>query len=283
MSVRIIIDSSTDVNPAIESRFTVLPILIRFGEEEFVDGVTLSHQQFYRRLMTSDVLPTTSLITPSTFAEAFEAVAQAGDTAVVLTLASTLSGTYQSAVIAAQDYPGQIFVVDSMNATTGAGVLAEYALELADQGVPAEQIAQALTQERDRITLVATLDTLEYLKKGGRISSAVAFVGGMLSIKPVVCLKNGEVQILAKARGVKQGSQRMIEEIQKVGIDFSRPVLLGYTGLTDARLQSFIQDSSALWSQGGEPVHSTLVGSVVGTHVGPDAYVATFFRKEPNK
>ena len=281
MKVRIIVDSTADINEQIRHRLAVVPLTVHFGDEEFVDGVTITHKEFYEKLVETDVLPTTSQATPAAFEEVFSSVAAAGESAVVLTISSNLSGTYQSAMIAAQEYPGQIFVVDSQSAAIGAGVLAELALQLADSGMEAEQIAQRMEQERENVRVIAMLDTLEYLKRGGRISKAVAFAGGILSIKPVVSIQDGQIHILGKARGSKQGNNLLVAEIQKAGgLDFSKPVLLGYTGLSDVLLQKYIEDSKALWEQGARELYSTIIGSVIGTHAGPGAVAVAFFRKQ---
>ena len=137
-----------------------------------------------------------------------------------------------------------------------------------------------LEEKKKDVCLIAMLDTLEYLKKGGRISSTAAFAGGLLNIKPVVNIENGEIHILGKARGSKQGNNLLIQEIRKAGgIDFTMPILLGYTGLTDVLLKKYIEDSSALWENGTDTLNYTTVGSVVGTHTGPGVIAAAFFRK----
>lgn len=279
MRVKIIVDSTSDIRSDIKERLTVVPLTVHFGEQEYVDGVTITHKEFYEKLIESDELPRTSQASPDAFARVFEPIAQAGDTAVVITVASQLSGTYQSAVIAAQDYPEQIFVVDSQSVAIGAGILAELALQLADSGLSAEAIADRILIERENICLIAMLDTLEYLKRGGRISKAVAFAGGLLSIKPVVTVKAGEIVILGKARGSKQGNNLLVSEIQKAGgVNFSKPILLGYTGLTDVLLQKYIEDSASLWKHGTESLNTTAIGSVIGTHAGPGAIAAAFFK-----
>ena len=280
MSVRIIIDSTVDIDPKLKNRFTIVPLTVHFGKEEYLDGVTITHKQFYEKLIESDVLPTTSQAPPVAFAEVFKEIASAGDTAVVITIASRLSGTFQSAMIAAQDYEGTIFVVDSRTATIGSGILAELALQLADSGMDAKTIAEKLTEERENVCLIALLDTLEYLKRGGRISKAEAFAGGILSIKPVIALKDGKIITLGKARGSKQGNNLLIKEIQNTGgVDFNKPILLGYTGLSDLLLKKYEADSQELWQEGTNELNSTLIGSVIGTHAGPGAIAAAFFKK----
>lgn len=277
---RIIIDSSTDLTPAIRDRVTVVPLTIHFDGREYIDGVTIDHKKFYELLVESDALPTTSQASPAAFADVYEQVRAAGDQAVVLTVSSRLSGTYQSAVIAAEDYP-EIQVVDSLNVAIGTGILAEYALRLADRGLDAEHIALKLLRIRDKIRLVAMLDTLEYLKKGGRISKTAAVAGSLLSIKPVVCIRDGEIAILGKARGSRQGNNLLVKEIEAAGgVDFDMPLLLGYTGLNDVLLQKYIADSAYLWEAHGDALQATCIGSVVGTHAGPGAVAVAFFQQE---
>lgn len=280
MNVRIIIDSTADVNAAIKDRLTVVPLTIHFGDEEYVDGVTINHKEFYEKLIESDVLPSTSQATPAAFADVFQEIVDAGDSAVVLTVASKLSGTYQSATIAASEYPDRIFVVDTTTVAIGAGILAELALQLADSGMSAKEIADKITEERKNVRLIALLDTLEYLKRGGRISKAAAIAGGILSIKPVITVKDGEIAVLGKARGSKHGNNLLISEIHAAGgVNFQKPLMLGYTGLSDAMLQKYIKDSAALWSEADGELPIAIIGSVVGTHAGPGAIAAAFFAK----
>ena len=279
MCVRIIVDSSTDVSEKYREKIQFVPLTVRFGDKEYLDGVELSKHQFYEMLVESDVLLTTSQATPAAFAEYLESVASAGDSAVVITLSSKLSGTYQSAVLAAEDYPN-IYVVDSQSVAIGTGVLAQYAVELAQQGMGAEEIAQVLTQQRENVRVVALLDTLEYLKKGGRISKTVAFAGGVLNIKPVVTVQDGAVALIGKARGSRNGNNLLVEKIREAGgVDFERPVLLGYTGLSSALLEKYVDDSKALWADHVDKLDGCLLCSVIGTHAGPGAVAVAFFRK----
>ena len=279
MCVRIIVDSSTDVSEKYREKIQFVPLTVRFGDKEYLDGVELPKHQFYEMLVESDALPTTSQATPAAFAEYLESVASAGDSAVVITLSSKLSGTYQSAVLAAEDYPN-IYVVDSQSVAIGTGVLAQYAVELAQQGMGAEEIAQVLTQQREKVCVVALLDTLEYLKKGGRISKTVAFAGGVLNIKPVVTVQDGAVALIGKARGSRNGNNLLVEKIREAGgVDFERPVLLGYTGLSSALLEKYVDDSKALWADHVDKLDGCLLCSVIGTHAGPGAVAVAFFRK----
>lgn len=276
--VNIIVDSTADITEDVKERLTVVPLTLRFGDEEYIEGVTIQKKEFYQKLIESDVLPKTSQAAPADFEDVFEKIVAAGESAVVITLSSKLSGTWQSAMIAAREYEDSVYVVDSRNVAIGAAILAKLALRLVDEGMGAREIAERLEKEREKICLIAMLDTLEYLKKGGRISAAAAFAGGVLSIKPVVCIRDGEIVVLGKARGSKQGNNLLVSEIRKTGgIDFTKPILLGYTGLDDTLLQKYIEDSKALWEEGISSLETTMIGSVIGTHAGPGAVAVAFF------
>ena len=278
MHVKILVDSTADLNPAVRERISVLPLTIHFGDEEYLDGVTITGQEFYEKLVESDVMPTTSQASPYAFEEKFNELTTNGDQVVAITVSSKLSGTYQSAMIAAENFPGKVWVVDSASVAIGAGILAEHALNLADYGVSAAEIAEQLETVKSRIHVLAMLDTLEFLKRGGRISKAVALAGTMLSIKPVVSLDGGEITVRGKARGSRQANNLLVKEIQAAGgVDFSMPLMLGYTGLSDVLLKKYIEDSGDLWQNNCQELPYAMIGSVVGTHAGPGAVAVAFF------
>ncbi len=279
MKTRIIIDSTVDILPEFKNRVYTVPLTVNFGEEEYIDGVTIDHETFYKKLVESDVLPSTSQATPAAFMKEFEKVKQANESAVVITLSSGFSGTYQSAIIAAEEYKN-IYVVDSTSAAMGSGILVELAFRLLDAGISAESIAATLELEKKKIVVVALLDTLEYLKRGGRVSKTVAFAGTLLNIKPVISVVDGEIHMLGKARGSKIGNNLLVQEIEKAGgVDFSKPVLLGYSGLSDVLLVKYIEDSKHIWEGNIDNPRYTSVGSVIGTHSGPGAVIVAFFKK----
>lgn len=278
MSTRIIVDSTADLLPEVQQQVHTVPLTVHFGEQEYVDKVTIDNRTFYEKLVESDVLPSTSQATPADFIKELDKAREAGDEAVIITLSSKLSGTYQSAVIAAEAYEN-MYVVDSGNVAIAGGILAELAIRLVDEGLDARTVAERLEEEKKKLVLVALVDTLEYLKKGGRVSKSVVFAGAMLNIKPVLSVVDGEITILGKARGSKMGNNLLVQEVEKAGgVDFSKPVLLGYTGLSDALLLKYIEDSRPLWEQGLETVRYTTIGSVIGTHAGPGAIAAAFFK-----
>ena len=278
MKTRIIADSTADLLPQLKERVHVVPLTVHFGDQEYIDGVTIDHKTFYEKLVETDTLPSTSQATPAAFEQEYLAAKEAGEAAVVITLSSKLSGTYQSAVIAGEDYEN-IYIVDSGTAAIGGGILVELALKYLDAGMSAREIAAQLEADKEKIVIVALVDTLDYLKMGGRVSKTVAFAGTLLNIKPVLSVVDGEVKMLGKARGSKQGNNLLVQEIEKAGgVDFSKPVLLGYTGLSDALLLKYMEDSKHLWEAGLESVPYTTIGSVIGTHAGPGAVAVAFFK-----
>ena len=281
MNIKIIVDSTADLLPETASKVAIVPLSVHFGDREYVSGVNINPNQFYEMLVESDTLPTTSQPAPYLFEEAFEKAVGEGDEVICLTCSGKLSGTNQSANIAAAEFDGKVHVVDSGSVAIGLGILVEYALKLVDRGLSAEEIVWKLMQKRDSVKLLALVDTLEYLKKGGRISSAVALAGGLLNIKPVISVNDGEIKLVGKARGSRQGNNLLVQEIQKAGgVDFNLPLMLGYTGLSDVLLQKYIQDSAALWEGYRESLPVSIVGSVVGTHAGPGAVAVAFFSAE---
>ena len=280
MSVRIITDSGIDLPGELDPRLTVIPLGITFGTTTYADGVDLTNDRFYELLIESDELPKTSQATPFTYHEVLAPICAAGDEAVVITLSSKLSGTYQSAVTAASEFDG-VYVVDSKNVTIGQSILVQYALRLVEEGLGAAEIAEKVAAAADRVCLLALLDTLEYLRRGGRIPKSVGMIGEVLSIKPVVGVEDGEVVMLGKARGSKNGRNQLHQQVEKHGIDFTMPVLLGYTGLSDKLLRKYLDDNRAIWEHvvAEEDLPIASVGATIGTHVGPGAIALAFFAK----
>lgn len=280
MSIKIVLDSTTDLLPELKEKFEVVPLTVNFGNEEFIDGVTITHEEFYAKLIESDVMPTTSQAAPEAFEKVFGKIVGNGDEVIAITVASKLSGTYQSACIAAEEFPGKVKVIDAKSVAIGTAILAEYALSLVESGLSSDIVAEKIEEKREDVRVVALIDTLEYLKKGGRLSKTAAFAGTLLNIKPVVSLVDGEINILGKARGSKQGNNFLVKEIEKAGgADFSLPVLLGYTGHDKYMLEKYVEDSRYIWDGNVGSLRETCVGSVIGTHVGPGAIAVAFFKQ----
>lgn len=274
--IRILTDSGSDICAPFPENLTVIPLTIHFGPEEYRDSETIDHKTFYEKLTSGSALPTTSLIPPGEFEQAYKKARDAGETVIAILLSSKLSGTYQSAALAAEEFEN-IFVIDSLNATLGEQILVKYALQLVEQGISATDIAAELERAKSHVNLMGLPDTLEYLHRGGRISKTIAVLGGALSIKPVLRLVDGVVVMIGKARGSKNGNNYLIQEVNKSGVDFSKPLCLGYTGLSDELLQRYIADSRQLWEGKTDKLPISTVGATIGTHVGPGAIVVAFF------
>lgn len=281
--IKILVDSASDLEQqdASELGVTVLPLQIRFGSEEYLDGVSLTHREFFEKLIETDELPQTSQINEYRFDEVFASLTADGSEVIAITLSSKLSGTHASAVKAAKKYAGKVIVVDSLNACIGERILLEHAVRLVGEGkLTAAQIAAELEEKKGKIQLLAVLDTLKYLRKGGRISSVTAIAGEMLSIKPVISVVRGEVKLVGKAMGSKKGNNLLTQLVRDCGgIDFTMPYVLGYSGLSDAFLQKYIRDSELLWKGYTDRVPYHMIGSTIGTHVGPGAIAVAFFAK----
>ena len=280
MSIRIITDSASDITPehANELGINIIPMKVTFGDKTFLDGIELGHERFFEMLIESDTLPTTSQINPFEYEEEFRKIVDEGDEVICIVLSKALSGCYQSACIAAEEFDGKVSVVDSENACIGEMILVERAVQLANLGKSRKEIVETLEAEKKTICLVALLDTLEYLKKGGRISATAAVAGAILNIKPVIAIEHGEVALKGKARGSKNGNNILKEQIKASGgIDFDKPCMLAYAGFSRAMLDKYLADCQELYEDYDGELRSCSIGSIIGTHIGPGAIAAAFF------
>ncbi len=261
----------------------MLPLSVGFGTTIYQADVDLSRERFYELLVEGDEFPTTGQVNPYAFSQAIARAQEAGENVVVITLSSKLSGTHQSACAAAAEAGGatEVHVVDTKSVTVGEHILVDYALRLVDEGRTAAEVAAAVEAAVDRVCVVGLLDTLEYLKRGGRISAAAGTVGELLSIKPVITIDDGEVAVLGKARGSKNGRNLLRQQVENAGgIDFSMPVMLGYSGLSDKLLRKYVKDSRSVWEGNiaEDDIPTLMVGATIGTHVGPGAVAVAFFK-----
>ena len=270
MGIKIITDSASDITQqeAEKMGITVIPLTTRFGEEEYLDGVTIDKDTFFRKLTESGLFPTTSLVPPAKYADEFAKYPD--DEIICITVASKLSGCYQSALLASGDY-NNVYLIDSENATVGERLLVELAVRLINEGKSAKEIADILNEKKKKVTIVALMDTLEYLKKGGRISAAAAAFGALLM--------EGEIKVLAKGKGVKNGRVLFRDEIDKKGeLDLNLPYTYAYSGLSEDNLNMFKEANADLFNGDvNAPVHP--IGAVIGTHVGPGAVAISCFLK----
>lgn len=279
MAVKLLVDSASDIDLSEAKEFgaELLSMRITFEDGEYLDGVDLSRTRFFEKLIESAELPRTSQINPFEFEQAFEKLTADGSEVVAITISSKLSGTYKSALQAAEKFGGRVRVVDSLNASTGERLLFLRALQLQGEGKTAEEIAAELDSCKHRICLLAVLDTLVYLRKGGRISSLTAFAGEMLSIKPVIGIVDGEVKMAGKALGSKKSNNLLTKLIKEKGVDFSMPFGVMWSGADDAMLKKYIEDSRILWADHTQSLPAYMIGSTIGAHIGPGAIGVAFF------
>ena len=278
--VRIITDSTSDLLPQRrqELGIDVLPLSVHFGEESFQDGVDITNQGFYERLSQAETLPTTSQVNPEDFAALFQRYVDQGDQVVGIFISSDLSGTCQSAAIARDMVDGgEIHVIDSRSVTFALGLLVEQAAAFRDQGLSAAEIAERITQLTGRLRLLAVVDTLKYLKMGGRISAATAVVGGILGISPIIAVRDGKVEAVGKARGRKAALQWMAKRMEQEPPAAGLPVSFGHSNAPKA-----MEECIAFFvPQLGSPQYFTGdIGAVVGTHAGPGAAGIAYFAAE---
>lgn len=287
MVTKILVDSASDIDleEAKEYGVELIPMEISFGNETYEDGVTLSHDEFFEKLIETDVMPKTSRISAYRFEEKFAGMTEEDEETeiVCITLSSELSGTYDEAKRAAANFGGKVYVVDSFTASLGERILLEYAVLLLKQGLSAREIVERLEEKKKDIRLIALMGTLKYLKKGGRISPLVAISGELLNVKPVIAVE-GSVKMLGKVLGSKRGNNLLSESIAKAGgVDFSMPFTTAYSGFDSSVLDKYIADGSSLWKSGAENVTKHKIGSTIGTHIGPGAIAVAFFMPEPGK
>lgn len=279
MAVKLIIDAGCDLSQAQAQDLGVIlvPMTVHFGDEEYRSGIDLTHEEFYNKLAKSKELPTTSQPTPYHFEQVFQQVKDSGNEAVVLCVSSSLSGTFQSATIAAADFSDCIYVVDTRAVSIAQKILLDYAISLKKHGACAKEIAAELEKKKADVCAYGAVDTLEYLMKGGRLSKAAGAVGSVLGIRPILYLSNGELAVAGKARGPKAAITMTHNLIAEVGIDYSMPVGIGYTGNDASVIDPYLNAPNSVWSGYDVPVYN--VGSTVGTHTGPGLFIVAFFKK----
>jgi len=282
MAIRIMLDSASDMqqDEAKKLGIIVVPMTITFEQEEFLDGETLLTKHFYERLISCDTLPKTSQINVYMWEEEFEKYTSNGDKLIVITISSTLSGTYDSAVQAQKKFGDKVYIIDSQSLSVGETLLGIYAQQLVDDGMEIEDIVATLNDIKYKVKVLAVLDTLEYLKRGGRISSAVALVGKILSIKPVVTLANGKVTLLGKAIGKKNGISLMLKCARECGVvDMSKPYSQLWSGVEKQPLEKHIADAAVIFDCDADKTPLRILGCAIGTHIGPGAVGVAFFAK----
>jgi len=277
MAVRVVSDSACDLpaETCAALGIEIVPLTIRFGSDEYVDRTELSTEDFWTKLQSSPVLPETAAPSVGAFEEAFRALHDAGaDGIVCVNLSAHLSATMQSAQLAAKALDGlcPIEIIDSASASMGIGILAMHAARRAAEGADVATIAREVNERRERQTLYATLDTLEYLKKGGRIGGAQAMIGSMLSIKPIITVLNGAVEQAGKVRTRSKALNFILEKVPAGRVE---SICVLHSGASD--IEEFLAKLRPK-VEGAEIVVGT-VGPVVGVHVGPGAVGVTWIER----
>ncbi len=278
--IRIIVDSSADyrAEEIKEKNLELVPLTIIWGNETLIEGQNLTRDGFYERLVASSDFPTTSQPSPDQFLEIFEDAKEKGDDVICILLSSSLSGTCQSALLAKNiaDYEN-IHIIDSLSATHPIRLLADYACELRAQSVSAKKITEEIELLKSRTKVLAVLDTLEYLKRGGRISKTAAAIGDMANIKPLITVsEEGNVVMAGKSLGKNKAVSSIIKILQTLEIDENFPVYSIYThGMESCeKLEKKMADNSI------KTTDRLQVGTVIGTHVGPGAFGCVFVTKK---
>nr|WP_314278045.1 DegV family protein [uncultured Peptostreptococcus sp.] len=282
MSIKLVVDSASDFTyeEARNLGIYFCPLVVNFGEKEYKDNIDIDNKKFYELLETSDQLPKTSQVGPFTYQEIFEKIIKDGHTVIAITISSKLSGTYSSARIAAESFPGKVFIVDSLSATIGEKILALYALDLIKKLDDPEEIVKKIEEKREKIGICYLLDTLNYLQKGGRLTKAQALAGSILSLKPLCTLANGEVEVMGKARGIKKGMEKLADVIRLDGTyDQNMPSMLVYSGNDSKPLDKFKALYPDIFGKEIESIPVSVMGPTIGTHVGPGTIGLAFFKK----
>ena len=283
MAIRTMTDSGSDISQATAKRWgiRVFPLPVSFGDEEFLDDVTLTADDLYRRMLDTGEIPRTSRVPPYIYEVAFAEAAAAGDTVICITLSSGMSDCYQSACAAAEKFGDRVSVVDSLNVCASQFALVRYAEGLVRMGKTHAEIVQRLERDKQRLHVISYVDTLEYVYKGGRLSLFQALAGGLLRIKPIITAdEEGKVRVLGQASGRKNAYQILTQSVEDAGgIDFTLPVCMSYSGLSDEYMQVYMRQEAGLFEGKENQFHRTRFGPTVGTYSGPGAFAIGFFHK----
>lgn len=277
MAVKIITDTMCDVPASYAEQYgiKIMPLTVHFGTESFKDGIDITKEEFYKKLEKAEELPTTSQVPPIEFLEAFKEELSRGNEIICINGSGQLSGTYNSAVLAKNQLDSdKIYVIDSEGVTMGAGMLAIKAARLAEQGLGAEEINREIKESIHRMKYFFIVDTLKYLHKGGRISLSASVLGSVLNIKPIITMKDGKLDLIDKARGIKKALSTTFEMFQEKGWTLEGKVVgINHTAAPAnlALLEEYLVKEYKV-----KEIIRGEVGSVVATHAGPGA-VAIYF------
>ena len=281
--IRILIDSGSEYLPkeAQAKGIEVLPIVTNVGGNDYRDGFDLGRDEFFELLEETGQFPTTSQITPHVFAAKFKEALDAGDEVITIILSSALSGTYQNACMAQAMVGNEgVYVIDSLTATYPISILADYAATLRDEGMPAAQIVEAIEELKGSAKVIAMVDTLEYLQRGGRIPKAAAKIGEAAKLKPVISVtEKGDLAMISACLGRKRAFDTIMKQLESIEIDDRFPVYAIYSYGTKncERLEVRLQEA------GISVTERRQIGYVIGSHIGPNACGVVYVEKAPKK
>ena len=283
--IQIITDAGSDIVDCSRTDLTVLPMTIRFGDEEYLDGVNLTHRQFYEKMIETQVLPTTSQPSPYAFEAAIRKIHEQGDIALIITISSKLSGTWQSANIAAAETGGKVYIVDSLNVAVGEKAIVEYALRMKDAGTDIHTIVETLNHEKENLRVIALLDTLEYLQKGGRISKTAGIAGTMLGICPLLDVDvKGRLIPREKIRGTKRAIAALNDKMCLLadnGPNYNESCFIAHSGCAELAMQAAeLLNQNFPKIPGGVRIYQ--IGTIIGAHTGPGTVALFFWGKARN-
>ena len=277
--IRILLDSSADFSAEeVKMRnMELVPINITFNDTNYRDGVDITKDEFYDMLIASEIFPMTAQPSPQDFLDIFEDAKEKGDQLIYLSLSSALSGTFQSATLAKNmaEYD-EIYLVDTLSATRAIRLMAEYACKLREEGKDAATIAEELEEFKSRVVILAAVDTLEYLQKGGRLSKAAAAVGELANLKPIITVtKEGKIGVPGKALGRNKALSTLVKMIMEKDIDTTFPIYSIYA-VGEENTEKLEQK---LGKEGVRVTKRLQLGPTIGCHVGPGAYGVIFVTK----
>ena len=278
--IKIITDSTADyeLEQAEALKISIVPQSVILNNIEYKDRYDLSPTDFYKTLMEEDVTPKTSQPSPQDFLNHYLKAKENKDQVIVFTISSKLSGTYQSALIAKDlaEYD-DIYVIDTLTGSQGLRILIEKTIQLINEHRNILDIVDKINNYKNRIKLIAIVDTLEYLYRGGRISKSSHTLGSLLKLKPILELKDGVLVPIDKARGIKKATNKVIEYINKHSqIDLNEPIAIGYTG-NETNLQTF--ESLLKEEYGFDKALHGFIGPAIGAHAGPGARIVAYVEK----
>lgn len=283
MAIRLIVDSSSDITKEEAEKINAIyvPLNVRFGDDVFADGIDMTKDEFYKLLEDREDFPQTAAAAPNSYIEAYEEIKSNGDKAILLTLSSKVSACYQSAILASQGYEDSIYVLDTLTASLGIRTLIEYAYKKIIEGIDFESLIKDLENKKKYAKIFAFVDTLEYAKKGGRISKFASTLGGLLNIKPILSLnEDGLLYIADKARGLKNGFSKFDKLIEKASENKLKELFISYSGLSRENLDKYLERNKDKFEN--IKLNIGQIGSSIGSHAGPGAVVVAFLVENIN-